>query len=108
MSAYCPDGWVVVQLGKSDYRVFGSWRGGYLSGDWWRVNSGIAETFELDYKFEVVGNSGSNYMCYKELYGAISAYNSSVLANIIERRSAVVLSEDEAFEVLRKFIKEGE
>ncbi len=43
---YTPDSWVVlkVKAGKGTfpfYKVLAGWSGGYLSGDSWRINSGI-------------------------------------------------------------------
>ena len=45
---YTPDGWMIVKITGTNphYRVFGSWRGGYLSGDSWRMNSGIISVKE--------------------------------------------------------------
>lgn len=82
---YTPDLWLVVKVNGKDphYRVFGSWYGGYLGSDSWRMNSGIKKvTVEDDiYLFE--GSSGSVYRCHKKAYG-ISGYGSSVLNHMIE------------------------
>ena len=90
MSEYAPDGWVVVKVVTSDktfYRVFGSWRGGYLDGDYWRMNSGITGCYmekDGDYYY-FTGYSGSTYRCHKDSYDRISAYNNSVLGDYIRR-----------------------
>lgn len=44
MSEYSPDRWVIVKFKKEDktwYKVLGSWAGGYLDGDSWRMSSGL-------------------------------------------------------------------
>jgi len=83
MSTYRPDNWVVIFLNGDDphYRVLVGWSGGYLSGDSWRMNSGIVrceETTETrmfnnkEYTaeyFDFYGSSGSCYSCNKNTYG---------------------------------------
>jgi hypothetical protein len=71
MSYYAPDTWVVVFLNGPDphYRILGGWSGGYLSGDSWRMNSGIKEAIEEDDHFLFIGTSGSTYACHKDMYG---------------------------------------
>ena len=42
-----PNKWVILEIEfKSgvEYKVFGSWTGGYLDGDSWRLNSGIEKS----------------------------------------------------------------
>jgi len=78
---YNPEEWVLVKITGTDphYRVFGSWRGGYLHGDSWRMNSGIVSA-EFDgeyYKFH--GHTGSVYECHMSTYGIGSPWNMSVL-----------------------------
>lgn len=92
MSEYAPDGWVVVKVVNSKetfYRVFGSWRGGYLGGDSWRMNSGIVDCYtEKDSNYYYfTGYSGSTYLCHKDSYGQLSAYNNSVLDSYIRQAS---------------------
>ena len=60
MNVYQPDLWVVLKIGDM-YKVFGSWYGGYLHGDSWRLNSGIREVKIIDNKIEFHGYSGSVY-----------------------------------------------
>ena len=46
-----PERWVVVDItvdGESTKKVFAGWYGGYLDGDSWKLNSGIASEQELD------------------------------------------------------------
>ena len=79
MSDYTPDNWVVIKFtqqvksgntgyGRTEkvfYKVLGGWSGGYLSGDSWRLNSGIVEVQETVDSFIFIGNSGSRYICDK-------------------------------------------
>lgn len=74
MSEYQPDNWVVLKVkeGKGTfpfYKVLGGWSGGYLSGDSWRLNSGVTEVKEDGDYYEFYGESGSCYRCHKEGYG---------------------------------------
>lgn len=78
---YVPDEWVIIKISGPDphYRVFGSWRGGYLSGESWRMNSGVKSVeMEGDY-YLFNGDSGSVYKCHKKAYGIRSFHNSTVL-----------------------------
>ena len=80
MSEYMPDNWVIIKL-KGDtphYRVLGGWSGGYLTGDSWRMNSGIVRVeedtikYNEDYSthvYKFYGSSGSCYICGKNTYG---------------------------------------
>jgi hypothetical protein len=82
-----PERWSIIKITngeKTYYKVFGSWRGGYLDGDSWRVNSGISLVEEDDDHYYFHGFSGSCYRCYKKGYGVASSYSESVLNNIIE------------------------
>lgn len=80
---YIPEEWLLVKIGGDTphYRVFGSWRGSYISGDSWRMNSGVTSVkMEEDY-FLFYGESGSIYKCHKSVYGVKSPYNNSVLCD---------------------------
>lgn len=70
-STYRPDYWAIIKINGVDphYRVFGSWSGGYLDGDSWRMNSGITRVEETDDTFKFFGSSGSCYECSKNMYG---------------------------------------
>ena len=84
---YTPDRWMVVKLESpqnTHYRVFATWKGGYTSGDSWRLNSGISSVTEDKTHYYFNGQSGSVYKCHKEMYGTI-VYGQSVMADIIER-----------------------
>lgn len=111
MSNYYPDSWIVIQVDTDDYRVFGSWKGSYLTGDSWRYNSGISEVEDTKDSYYIHGESGSVYQCDKRFYGVTSFYNSTVVEDIIKRqleagKDAKFLSNEDAIELLGKFIKE--
>ena len=71
---YKPDRWVILKIEGKDphYKIFGSWFGGYGGADSWRMNSGIVSVSEDEYCYTFAGYSGSEYVCYKESYGAHS------------------------------------
>lgn len=86
MSTYNPDLWMVVKITngeKHHYRVFGSWSGGYLHGDSWKLNSGITKATLEDGVYHFDGSSGSVYECRKNSYGA-TGWCWGVINNIIE------------------------
>ena len=89
MNEYFPDQWELVKISGTDphYRVFGSWSGGYLNGDSWRLNSGITkcvESEEYPGRYEFIGHSGSKYICHKASYGISSVHNIGVLNHYCE------------------------
>jgi len=85
MSEYSPHKWVVLKFKGDDphYRVLGSWSGGYLDGDSWRMNSGITSVNEDEQDYHFFGSSGSCYICNKESYGMI-LYTSAVYEDFKE------------------------
>ena len=85
-----PHEWLIVKIGEKDpfYKVFATWRGGYLGGDSWRMNSGITKVEESDTTYDFYGESGSCYSCNKNGYGS-SSYTQGVLNNIIEKAKEV-------------------
>ena len=72
MFADFPDNWVVLEIMTDTktpiYKVLAGWSGGYLSGDNWKLNSGIVKVRELAASWVFIGNSGSVYVCDKEQY----------------------------------------
>lgn len=72
MSEYNPDKWVIVKFKRDQetwHKVLGSWYGGYLDGDSWRLSSGL-ERIEEDGEFYLMHNfSGSVYRCHKKMEG---------------------------------------
>ena len=68
---YNPDTWVVLKITNEQetiYKVLAGWSGGYLSGDSWRMNSGITEVKQDGDYYEFYGYSGSCYRCDKDTY----------------------------------------
>lgn len=106
MSAYTPDKWVVVEIkheGETHHKILGSWYGGYLGSDSWRLNSGITGAKKVKKSWHVAGYSGSVYVCGKENYG-MSSYTAGVLRGWQENRpdqGIRVLPENEGFKFLR-------
>jgi len=80
-----PQQWVILKLPDNEYKVFGTWRGGYLDGDSWKLNSGIKKVEQDNDFYYFIGYSGSCYKCHKKSYGVASSYNLGVLNNIIEQ-----------------------
>ena len=72
MSEYNPDKWVIVRFKREEevwHKVLGSWYGGYLDGDSWRLSSGL-NSIEEDGDFYLMKNhSGSVYKCHKKMNG---------------------------------------
>jgi len=91
-----PEHWVILRIPTEDnidipyYKVFGGWRGGYIAGDRWKLNSGITKVEEDDDYFYFYGYSGSCYKCHKKGYGlkdemfGFSLYVQQVLESMIE------------------------
>jgi len=90
--SYNPDRWIVIKIShtgdKSHYRVFGTWFGGYASGDSWRMNSGIVRVEEYEEEYRFFGTSGSEYRCLKPFYGT-NSYTDGVLQGIIKDQALV-------------------
>lgn len=69
-SNYKPDNWVIIKFKGDDphYRVLAGWSGGYMTGNSWRMNSGITSFREGDEHYLFYGSSGSCYSCGRESY----------------------------------------
>jgi len=80
-----PDRWVIVKLPNNYYKVFGTWTGGYLDGDRWKLNSGISKVEQDENFYYFIGFSGSCYKCHKKGYGTATSWGLSVLNKIIEQ-----------------------
>ena len=94
---YFPDKWVVIKISipeESIYKVFGSWIGGYLSGDSWRMNSGIESVSLNEDLILFKGFSGSIYHCHKDSYGT-TAFSGGVLLNMIDKTNGSIVILDE-------------
>lgn len=90
---YVPDGWVLMKVGgpSPHYRVFAGWYGGYLSGDRWKINSGITNVTEDEDYYFFEGSSGSVYQCHKQAYASISSYNRRVLRRYADQDYVEIL-----------------
>jgi hypothetical protein len=80
-----PDKWVILKIthnGNTFYKVFGSWGGGYLTGDSWRMNSGISNVEEDEGYFYFYGYSGSCYQCKKGSYGFATSYSAGIVDSL--------------------------
>ena len=94
MSEYYPDKWMIIRIEGTDphFRVFGSWSGGYLDGDSWRLNSGIESVVEDGNYYNFIGHSGSVYRCHKEMYGA-NVYGYGAAQDLCKDGNAYLLQE---------------
>lgn len=105
MSYNNPDNWMLIKISGEDphYRVFGSWYGGYLGADSWRLNSGIDSMIEEDDHYLFIGSSGSTYACRKGAYGA-SSYGMRVARGYEEKYQGKfqILDEVVAIDVINK------
>jgi hypothetical protein len=98
-----PERWVVLKINglETYFRVFGGWRGGYLDGDRWKMNSGIVGIEEDEDYYYFEGHSGSCYQCHKNGYGLkdgmywFSPYVQGVLENLIEKSPVPIEVVDE-------------
>lgn len=100
---YLPDSWVLVKIKDGDYRVLAGWSGGYLDGDSWRLNSGIARVTSVPGAgYDVHGDSGSVYRCFFGSYGL--RMSTAPTAAALEKFGAVVLSEQEAHAYLESML----
>lgn len=89
-----PNYWQVVKVTTPEqqvlYKVFATWTGGYLTGDSWKLNSGIKEVKKVDKVLEIKGYSGSLYKVY---YGDQSyrttMYTQSVLESFMKKSDLV-------------------
>jgi hypothetical protein len=89
MSNYYPDKWVIVKFTtpkETFYKCFGGWYGAYVSGDSWRMNSGIDYIKDTGDSYEVYGHSGSMYDCLKSHVG-MSFYMESVYNSYVKEQS---------------------
>jgi hypothetical protein len=75
---------MILDMGTC-YKVFGAWRGGYLDGDRWKMNSGITRVEEDEDYYYFYGHSGSCYQCHKERWGYGTFWTGGVLEDIIKK-----------------------
>lgn len=86
-----PERWVILKLPNNHYKVFGTWAGGYLGVDRWKLNSGIGKV-EQDVDFYYfIGLSGSCYKCHKKGYGTATSYGLGILNDIIKKSDGKII-----------------
>jgi hypothetical protein len=72
MSEYKPDKWVILKFKRESdtfFKVLGSWYGGYLDGDSWRLSSGLEHIEEQGDTLLMHNFSGSVYKVNKNNNG---------------------------------------
>lgn len=87
MNDYTPDRWIVVNFvnnGERFNKVLAEWKGGYLDGDHWQMNSGITEAIEEQNHWLFYGASGSIYRCHKDRYG-VTGVAAAILCDLLDR-----------------------
>ena len=92
LNDYTPDRWVVVNFdnnGERFNKVLVEWKGSYLDGDYWRLNSGITAVTEDGDHWLFHGASGSVYRCAKGRYG-VTGLAASVLRDLLDKNSDTV------------------
>ena len=90
-----PERWVILKLPNNYYKVFGTWSGGYLDCDRWKLNSGIEKVEEDENFYYFTGFSGSCYKCDKKSYGINTSYGLDILNKLIEQgQGKIELMED--------------
>ena len=115
MSEYNPDVWVIVELAGTKvteydgryHRVLAGWYGGYGGGDSWKMNSGIRRIVDKGNHYEVHGDSGSVYNCYKEIE-RFSGYTASIYRSFTEQNcEAISVKQVEMKDILEKYLDHG-
>jgi hypothetical protein len=99
---YIPDSWVLVKIKEGDYRVLAGWSGGYLDGNSWRLNSGVAQVTSCPTSYDVHGDSGSVYRCFSRAYGL--RMSTAPVATALEKFGGVVLEESDAIAYLESLL----
>lgn len=112
MSDYTPDRWVLVEVqsSKGPYlKVFGSWAGGYLGSDSWKLSSGTTGVQREGSSFVLPQESGSTYYVGEGGHGT-TGYGGAVLAGFLEKfpEKLRVLPEEEALARLEELADPAE
>ena len=87
MNEYNPDRWVIVKFVGKDktwYKVLGSWYGGYVNGDSWRMSSGLEKIEEDGDNYLMRNVSGSVYKVNQQTSG-MSMYTSGIYYTVVEQ-----------------------
>lgn len=102
-----PDGWVILKIKTDefetgyDYKLFSSWRGGYLGNDSWRLNSGITSIEKANDYYIVKGNSSTEYAIHSSAFERLGAYNASVLKSIIGDNNVEIINIEQYLELTK-------
>lgn len=107
MSTYTPDKWMFLEIKNPDgvyYKVFGTWSGGYLDGGNWRINSGVIKVKIDEDTYTFYGESGSEYIVHKNMYGVVGRYI-ELPYQLARLKQIRVLSEEEAIEIIKDLKK---
>lgn len=96
-----PDYWCIIKIPNKEpiYKIFATWKGGYLGSDSWKANSGIEKVIDKETYYEIIGFSGSIYKCYKTAYGTTSYGN-----NVLVYAGIVPMIEKDAHNILKSYI----
>lgn len=101
-SFYEPHKWLIVEIKPHNlYKVFGTWKGVYVSPDKWRMNSGIKSVIFPDKEVDsylIDGFSGSTYKCFEDNYGCVSA-----LYNVVENFRILAEKADRHFRIIEDY-----
>lgn len=96
-----PDKWLLIEVNNGEYfKVFATWAGGYIDGDYWRLNSGVVSVEEDSDYYLFKGYSGSVYKCHKKAYGVMTSWCESQLSTIIEKNPNVKVIEEMPEDIL--------
>lgn len=86
-----PDKYVVVEITDQTHgtfrKILGSWHGGYLGSDSYRLSSAIKEFSETEDSYEFITET-SMYVCKKNSHG-MNLIATSVYANLIDHAKSV-------------------
>lgn len=110
MKFYTPHRWVVLEMcynGKTTYKVFAGWYGGFTEGDSWKLNSGIVKAQYTQHGINFTGHTGSVYECHTNKY-AMSSYMATVLQGWLSKidpnvGKITVLEQDSLEQALKQF-----
>ncbi len=114
MSYYTPDSWVLIRVKTPGedmhFRVLAGWGGGYLSGNSWKLNSGITSFTEDDRTVKFTGESGSVYECYKS-GERFTGYTAAVYAGLqkdLTSQGGTIFEHIDFEEFRKEWYKSGE
>lgn len=101
-NTYSFDGFALIKVTDPDetyFKVFGSTSGGYLDGDYWRMNSYVVSVHKDENYYYFRGGSGS---CYKVPIGGghISSHNSLVLHQALHDYPEMELVDIDSIEIV--------